>query len=93
MIASGTRITPIVLNCRFKYAIAPSWIAMRDLLHLLGALVGGEHTSHQEEADPEREQRGCDRGEQDQPLTSVQVEGLVAAFGGQYVRHFSSPGD
>ena len=65
-----------------------------DLLHLLGALVGGEHASHQEEADPEREQRGRDGGQQDQPLTSVQVEGLIAALGGQnYVRHFFFPKD
>ena len=63
-----------------------------DLLHLLGALVGGEHAAHQEEADAEGEQRGRDGSEQDQPLTSVQVEGLVAAFGGQYdVRHFFFP--
>ena len=25
--ATGTTITPIVRNCRFKYAQAPSWIA------------------------------------------------------------------
>ena len=25
--ASGTRITAIVLNCRFRYAQAPSWMA------------------------------------------------------------------
>ena len=28
MTASGTRITPMVLNWRFRYAIAPSWIAL-----------------------------------------------------------------
>ena len=27
-IASGTRITPIVLNWRLRYARAPSWIAL-----------------------------------------------------------------
>ena len=64
-----------------------------DLFHLLGAFVGREHASHQEEADEEGEQRGRDRAQQDRPLTAVEVEGLVAAFGGQYVRHFcSSPG-
>ena len=41
-----------------------------------------------------REQRGERGADEDQPLTSVQGEGLIAAFGGQStVRHFFFPRD
>ena len=54
-----------------------------DLLHLRRALILGEHLPHEEEADADREQ-GRQRGaDQDQPLTSTQVEVLIAAFGSE----------
>ena len=55
-----------------------------DLDHLRRAFVLGEHALHQDEADTEREQRGQRRTDEDEPLTSVEVERLVAAFGSQY---------
>ena len=54
-----------------------------DLLHLRRALILGEHAPHEEEADADREQRGQRGPDQDQPLTSTQVEVLIAAFGGE----------
>ncbi len=56
----------------------------RDLDHLRSALVGGEHTLHQGEADEDREDRRDRRECEDGPLTSLQHELLVAAFGSQY---------
>jgi hypothetical protein len=59
----------------------------RDVLHRLGALILGEHAAHQEEPDRDCEQRGQRRRDEDGPLTSTECEGLVTAFGGEYVRH------
>ena len=58
-IASGIRITAIVLNWRRRYAIAPSWIAEAISIIVGRALVGREHAAHQEEPDRDREQRGA----------------------------------
>ena len=46
-----TTKTPSVRNCRLRYAAAPSWTASADLLHLRGALAGGEHLPAQNEGD------------------------------------------
>ena len=54
-----------------------------DLLHLLGALILGEHLAHEEEADDDREQRRERRADQDQPFASTQVEVLIAALGSE----------
>ena len=42
--ASGTRITRIVLNCRLRYAIAPSWIAFAISFILSVPSSSREHT-------------------------------------------------
>ena len=74
----------MVLNCRFRYAHAPSWIAMRDLLHLRRALVLRQHLVHEEEADGDGHEGRRRREHQDGPLGASEVERLVTAFGGKY---------
>ena len=74
-------MTAIVLNCRCRYAIAPSWIALAISIIFGRALVGGEHAPHEEEADEERQQRGGGGEDEPEPLASPELEDLVAALG------------
>ena len=60
-----------------------------DLDHLRRALVGGEDAAHQEEADGEGEEGGDGREDQPEPLAPAELEGLVAAFGGEDVGAFA----
>ena len=61
-----------------------------DLDHLRRALVGGEHAAHQGEADEDGEQGGAGREDQPEPLLPAELEGLVAALGGEDVKHEGS---
>ena len=63
-----------------------------DLAHLGRSLVLGKHAFHEVEAREDREHRGQRGRDEDQPLTSVHVENLVAAFGGDCLRHWTSLG-
>ena len=67
--------------------MAPSWMAVAISIIFGRALVGGEHAAHQDEADDEGEQGGAGREDQPEPLAAAELEGLVAAFGGEQVRH------
>ncbi len=60
---------------------------LRDLLHLRRPRVFGEHEPREGEADDDGEQRRQRAGDEDRPLAARQRELLVAALGGEDVRH------
>ena len=55
-----------------------------DLLHLRRARVGSQHALPEGEADQQGEHCGEGRADEDEPLTTVQREFLVAAFGSDH---------
>ena len=78
--ANGTRITAIVLNCRLQVRRRADLDRRRDLDHLRRSLIVGEHVAHQVQADEDRHHGREAREQQDEHLTALERERLIAAF-------------
>ncbi len=76
--ASGMRITPIVLKLALQVGGAALLDRLGDLLHLRRALVGGEHAPHQVEAGADGQEGREAREEEPELVSSRQGEVLVA---------------
>ena len=84
MIATGTTMKAIVRNWRLQVGEGALLDRLGDLPHLRRAGVRGQHAPREGEAHDQGQHGGERRADEDEPLTTVQREVLVAAFGSEH---------